>query len=246
MLHLLFQTHAYPHHSVLKKKKKVEKEKKKNLCHLWGSNSRPSDYETDALPTAPRRHLVASAFIKLNAVHNMYWLILVVIKVKKMIVWLHTPAYLLFHTHTHTHIRTHTLTHHHQGWYIYPLHQLCPGATTHCAMHESRGRVISVTLPYVPLPRQLLYHRLVHTVAKVGLPLVHPSSQWFFAGFTVLDWSSSEAHFHELDNALSMIWLTTWVAFHPGEEMNCSWLSWFEEPIHIIICASDLHDYVVS
>ena len=113
----------------------------------------------------------------------MYWLILVVIKVKKMIVWLHTPAYLLFHTHTHTHIRTHTLTHHHQGWYIYTLHQLCPGATTHCAMHESRGRVISVTLPYVPLPRQLLYHRLVHTVAKVGLPLVHPSSRWFLLDF---------------------------------------------------------------
>ena len=35
----------------------VIKNLKKNLCHLWGSNSRPSDYETDVLPTAPRRHL---------------------------------------------------------------------------------------------------------------------------------------------------------------------------------------------
>ena len=34
-------------------KKKEEKAKKK--CPLWGSNSRPSDYETDALPTALRR-----------------------------------------------------------------------------------------------------------------------------------------------------------------------------------------------
>ena len=32
---------------------KMEK-KEKNECPLWGSNSRPSDYETDALPSAPR------------------------------------------------------------------------------------------------------------------------------------------------------------------------------------------------
>ena len=25
----------------------------KALCPVWGSNSRPSDYKTDALPTAP-------------------------------------------------------------------------------------------------------------------------------------------------------------------------------------------------
>ena len=27
-------------------------------CPVWGSNSRPSDYETDALPTALRRHYI--------------------------------------------------------------------------------------------------------------------------------------------------------------------------------------------
>ena len=33
------------------------KMKKKKICPGWGSNSRPSDYETDALPTAlPRLH----------------------------------------------------------------------------------------------------------------------------------------------------------------------------------------------
>ncbi len=38
--------------------RKVEKKSwkmRKKKCPLWGSNSRPSDYETDALPTAPRR-----------------------------------------------------------------------------------------------------------------------------------------------------------------------------------------------
>ena len=39
----------------------LKKKRKKDQCHLWGSNSRPSDYETDALPTAPRRHLVVVA-----------------------------------------------------------------------------------------------------------------------------------------------------------------------------------------
>ena len=33
----------------------VCKKKWKILCLLWGLNSRPSDYETDALPTVPRR-----------------------------------------------------------------------------------------------------------------------------------------------------------------------------------------------
>ena len=31
----------------------------KKFCPRWGSNSRPSDYETDALPTALRRHCVS-------------------------------------------------------------------------------------------------------------------------------------------------------------------------------------------
>ena len=35
---------------------KENHEKPKCLCPGWGSNSRPSDYETDALPTALRRH----------------------------------------------------------------------------------------------------------------------------------------------------------------------------------------------
>ena len=32
--------------------------KTKSICPGWGSNSRPSDYETDALPTALPRHIV--------------------------------------------------------------------------------------------------------------------------------------------------------------------------------------------
>ena len=33
---------------------------------LWGSNSWPSDYDTDALPTAPRRHLFAFLMSRVN------------------------------------------------------------------------------------------------------------------------------------------------------------------------------------
>ena len=36
-------------------KKEISWKKQKKECPLWGSNSRPSDYETDALPTALRR-----------------------------------------------------------------------------------------------------------------------------------------------------------------------------------------------
>ena len=35
----------------------LESDSEKNICPRWGSNSRPSDYETDALPTALRRLL---------------------------------------------------------------------------------------------------------------------------------------------------------------------------------------------
>ena len=45
-----------------KKKKKCESGMKKK-CSLRGSNSRPSDYETDALPAALRKHLTKALFI---------------------------------------------------------------------------------------------------------------------------------------------------------------------------------------
>ena len=46
----------------------------KKYCPRWGSNSRPSDYETDALPTALRRHCRDVVFSKINTYFMLiYW-----------------------------------------------------------------------------------------------------------------------------------------------------------------------------
>ena len=42
-------------HTWLSKSVLCKKTEQKYSCPVWGSNSRPSDYETDALPTAPTR-----------------------------------------------------------------------------------------------------------------------------------------------------------------------------------------------
>ena len=48
--------HKLPLHYFMRIKNDMElKIISKNVCPRWGSNSRPSDYETDALPTALRR-----------------------------------------------------------------------------------------------------------------------------------------------------------------------------------------------
>ena len=44
-------------------------------CPRWGSNSRPSDYETDALPTALRRHYKDVVFSKIDTFFVLiYWI----------------------------------------------------------------------------------------------------------------------------------------------------------------------------
>ena len=50
--------HKLPLHYFMRIKIDMElKINSKKVCPRWGSNSRPSDYETDALPTALRRQL---------------------------------------------------------------------------------------------------------------------------------------------------------------------------------------------
>ena len=51
----------------------------KAQCPVWGSNSRPSDYETDALPTAPYEAAVEEENRKKNVTGKMlqcetYWI----------------------------------------------------------------------------------------------------------------------------------------------------------------------------
>ena len=45
----------------------------KTNCPLWGSNSQPSDFETDVLPTALRRLMFAKKDLKKNHLRNQYF-----------------------------------------------------------------------------------------------------------------------------------------------------------------------------